>query len=76
MLLRGALQALGAEDWFSQNWTLQTQMPNEATEGLAPSVLDSFSGAARVTSYECPPASEKDPRRETPCSDSHLAPEA
>ena len=51
-------------------------MPNEATDGLAPSVLDSFSGAARAASYEFPPASDEDPRRETPGSDSHLAPEA
>ena len=51
-------------------------MSNEATDGLAPSVLDSFSGAARAASYEFPPASEEDPRRETPGSDSHLAPEA
>ena len=51
-------------------------MPNEATDGLAPSVLDSFSGAARAASYEFPPASEENPRRETAGSDSHLAPEA
>ena len=76
MFRRGTLQALRAEDWCSQTGTLQTQMPNEATDGLAPSVLDSFSGAARAASYEFPPASEEDPRRETPGSDSHLAPEA
>ena len=51
-------------------------MSNEATDGLAPSVLESFSGASRAASYEFPPASEEDPRRETPGSDSHLAPEA
>ena len=51
-------------------------MSNEATDGLAPSVLDSFSGEARAASYEFPPASEEDPRRENPGSDSHLAPEA
>ena len=51
-------------------------MPNEATDGLAPSVLDSFSGAARTASYEFPPASEEDSRRETLGSYSHLAPEA
>ena len=34
-----------------------------------------FSGAARAASYEFPPTSEEDPRRETPGSDSHLAPE-
>ena len=61
----GALQTQRAEDWCSQRRTLQTQMPNEATDGLAPSVLDSFSGAARAVSYEFPPASEEDPRRET-----------
>ena len=43
---------------------------------VATSVLDSFSGAARAASYELPPASEGDPRRETPGSDSYLAPEA
>ena len=55
--------------------TLQTQTSNEATDGLAPSVLNSFSGAARAASYEFPPASEENPRRETPGSDSQLAPE-
>ena len=43
---------------------LQTKMPNEATDGLAPSVLDSFPGAARAASHEFPPASEEDSRRE------------
>ena len=51
-------------------------MPNEATDGLALSVLDSFSGAAKAASYEFPPSSEEDSRRETRGSDSHLAPEA
>ena len=51
-------------------------MRNEATDGMAPSVLDSFSVAARATSYEFPPASEENPRRETPGSYSHLATEA
>ena len=50
-------------------------MSNEATDGLAPSVLDSFSGAAMAASYEFLPASEEDPRQETPGSDSHFAPE-
>ena len=59
----------------SQRETLQTQMYNEAADGLPPSVLESFSGAARVSSYEFPPASEEDPRRTTPGSDSHLAPD-
>ena len=76
MFLRGTLQAQRAEDWCSQRGSLQTQMSNESTDGLAPPVLDSFSGAARAASYEFPPASEKDPRRETPGSDSHLASEA
>ena len=76
MFLRGTLQAQRAMDWCSQRGTLQTQMLNEATDGLAPSVLDSFSGAARAASYEFLPVSEEDPRRETPGSDSHLAPEA
>ena len=76
MFLRGTLQAQSAEDWCSQRGTLQTQMPNEATDGLAPSVLDSFSGAVRATSYEFPPASEEDPRQETEGSGSHHAPEA
>ena len=53
-----------------------TEISNEATNGLAPSVLDTFSGAARAVSYVFPPASEKDPRRETPGLDSHFAPEA
>ena len=48
----------------------------EATDGLAPSVLDDFSCAARAASYEFPAASEEDPRRKRPSSDSHLAPEA
>ena len=72
MFLRGTLRGQRAEDWCSQRGTLQTQMSNEATDGLAPSVLDSFLGAARATSYEFPPASEEDPRRETPSSDSVL----
>ena len=55
---------------------MQTQMPNEATDGLAPLMLDYFSGAARAASYEFLPASEEDPRRGIPGSDSHLAPEA
>ena len=76
MFLRGTLHAQRTEDWCSQRGTLQTQMPNEATDGLAPLVLDSFSGAARVASYEFPPASAEDPRQETPGSDSHLALEA
>ena len=51
-------------------------MSNEATDGLAPSVLGSFSGAVRAVSSEFPPASEEDSRRETAASDSHYAPEA
>ena len=51
-------------------------MSNKATDGLAPSVLDSLSGAARAAFYEFPPSSEDDPRRDSPGSDSHLAPEA
>ena len=47
-------------------------MSNGATDGLAPSVLDSFWGA----SYEFPPAGEEDPRRKTAGSDSHHVPEA
>ena len=76
VFLRGTPQAQRAEDWCSQRGTLQTQMPNEATDRLAPSVLDPFSGAARAASNEFPPASEKDSRQETPGPDSHLAPEA
>ena len=76
VFLRGTLQAKSAEDWCSQRETLQTQMPNEATDGLAPSVSNSFSGAVRAAAYEFPPANEEDPRRETAGSDSHLAPEA
>ena len=62
MFLRGILQAQRAEDWCSRRGTLQTQMPNEATDGLAPSVKYSFSGPARGAFYEFPPASEEDPR--------------
>ena len=60
--LRGTLQAQRAEDWCSQRGILQTQTSNEATDGLAPSVLVSFSDAARAASYEFPPACEEDPR--------------
>ena len=49
---------------FPEGNIADPQMSNEATDGLAPSVLDSFSGAVRATSYEFPPASEEDPRRE------------
>ena len=66
MFLRGTLQAQSAEEWCSQTGTLQTQMSNEATDGLAPSVLDSSLGAAKAASYEFPPVSEEEPRRETP----------
>ena len=51
-------------------------MSYEATEGLAPSVLDYISGAARAAFYEFSLLSEEDPRRENPGSHSHLAPEA
>ena len=51
-------------------------MSNEAIDELAPSVLDFFSGAVTVDSYEFPPASEEDLRRKTAGSDSHLAPKA
>ena len=76
MFLRGTLQAQRAEDWCSQTGTLQTQLSSAATDGLAPSVLDSFSGTARAASHDFPPASEEDPNRDTPGSDSHLAPGA
>ena len=65
VFLRETLQVQSAEDWCSQRETLQTQMPNEATDGLAPSVSDSFSGAVRAASHEFPPVSEEDTRRET-----------
>ena len=51
-------------------------MPNWATDGLAPSVLGSFSCAVRAASYVLPPASEEDSRRATVGSGSHHAPEA
>ena len=51
-------------------------MPNEAIDGLAPSVLGSFSGAVRAVSDEFTPASEEHPRPETAGPDSHHAPEA
>ena len=75
VFLRG-LQAQSAEDWSSWRGTLQTQMPNWATDGLAPSVLGSFSFAVRVASYVFPPASEEDPSRATVGSGSHHTPEA
>ena len=51
-------------------------MANEAADGLAPSVLDSFSGEARAAFYELPPASEEEPRRKAEGLDSHHAPGA
>ena len=39
---KGSLQAQSAEVWRSQRGILQTQKPNKATDGLAPSVLDCF----------------------------------
>ena len=42
MFLRGTLQAQRAEDWCSQRGTLQTQMPHDATDGLATSVWTLF----------------------------------
>ena len=48
-------------------------MPYEATDGLAPSVFDYFTGAVRAASFEFPPANEEDPRQDTACSDSHHA---
>ena len=71
--MRGTLQAQRAEDWCSQRGTLQTQMSNEATDGLAPSVFDYFWGAARAPFFEFSPASDEDPRREKRGSDWHLA---
>ena len=70
------MQTQSAEDWCCQNGTLQTKMPNEATDGLAPSILDSFSTAVRAAFYEFPPASEEEPMRYTAGSYSHHAPEA
>ena len=76
VFLKRSIQAQRAEDRCSQRKTLQTKMPNEITDGLAPSVLDSFSGTVRVASGQFPPASEEDSRQETAGSDFHLAPEA
>ena len=45
VFLRGTVQVQRAEDWFSQKETLKTKTPNEATDGLAPSVLDSLAVA-------------------------------
>ena len=59
----------------SQKGTLQTQMSNEATNGLAPSVFDHFSGAVRACSCVFPPTSEEDPKQETTGSDSRHLPE-
>ena len=65
VFLRGTLQAHIPEDWCCQREALQTQMPNGATDGVAPSVSDSFLGAVRAASYDFPLASEENPRRET-----------
>ena len=43
--------------------TLQTQMSNEATDGLAQSAFDHFSGVVRAGSCMFSPTSEEDPRR-------------
>ena len=74
--LVGTPYAQPADDWCSQWGTLQTLMPNEVTDGLALSMLDSFSGVVRTASYEFTPVIEDDPRRETTGSDSYYAPEA
>ena len=42
MFVRETRQAQKAEDWCSQIETLRTQMSNEATDGLAPSVFAIF----------------------------------
>ena len=63
MYLRETLQVQSAKGWCSQRGTLQTQMSNEAKDRLAPSELNSFSGAVRAASYEFPSASEEEPRR-------------
>ena len=76
MFLRGTIQAQSAEDWCSQRGALKTPMYDDATDGLAPPVLDYFSIAARAASYEFPPASKEDPRQKKAGSDSHHAPEA
>ena len=52
---------------------MQTQMLNEATDGLAPYVLNYFSGAVRAASFQFPPASKEDPRREIAGSYLHHA---
>ena len=56
--------------------TLQTQMSNEVTNGLAPSVLGFFSGGVKANSCVFPPMSEEDPRRATAGLHSRCAPEA
>ena len=73
---RGHYPAQRVEDWCSLKGTLQTQMSNEATNGLEPSVFDNFLGAVRADSRMFPPTSEEDPRLETAGSDSRRAPEA
>ena len=65
---RETLQAQSAEDWCdwcSHRGTLQTQRPNEATDGLEPSVSGSFLGAVRAASHDFPPACKEEPRRAT-----------
>ena len=59
------LQARRADDWCSQRRTLQTQMPNKATDALTSSVSDSKSGAVMAASFDFPPSCELDTRRET-----------
>ena len=54
----------------------QTQVPKEAIDGFAPSVLDTFSGSLSTASYEFWPTSEDNPRRETGGFDSHHGSEA
>ena len=63
-------------NWCLQKEMVQTQMSNEATDGLAPSGFDHFSGAVRADSRVFPSTSEEDPKRETAGSDSRRAREA
>ena len=54
--MRATLQTQSAEGWCFQRGKLQNQMSNEATDGFAPSVLDSFSGAVREAPHDFPSA--------------------
>ena len=65
MFLRATLQTQSAEGCCFQRGKLQNQISNEATDGFAPSVLDSFSGAVREAPYDFPSAVSRTPVERT-----------